>query len=223
MHDDRTAELFGAMAEDALRIEPLSEGAVILRRFAAAQAEALLEAVRNVADAAPLRHMTTPGGFRMTAAMTNCGPLGWVTDTSGYRYVTDDPDSGRPWPAMPGVIRNLAREAAGAAGFEGFDPDACLVNRYRPGAKLSLHRDRDERDYAHPIVSVSLGLPATFLFGGASRRERPYRIPLHNGDILVWGGPARLFYHGVAPLPDGRDPLTGDCRINLTLRRAGPL
>jgi len=200
--------------------EPITSGAVLLRGFAAVAAPDLLEAVRGVAAAAPFRRMVTPGGYEMSVAMTNCGSAGWVTDRRGYRYAPADPDSGRPWPAMPGLFRSLADRAAAAAGFPGFAPDSCLVNRYEPGTRLSLHQDRDERDFAQPIVSVSLGLPATFLFGGARRAERPRRIPLVGGDVVVWGGPARLAFHGVETLADGEDPLAGRCRINLTFRRA---
>jgi alkylated DNA repair protein (DNA oxidative demethylase) len=157
----------------------------------------------------------------MSVAMSNCGTLGWLSDRRGYRYDRIDPESGRPWPALPDSFAALARRAAAQAGFEGFVPDACLINRYAPGARLSLHQDRDEREPVHPIVSVSLGLPATFLFGGARRSDRALRVPLVHGDVVVWGGPARLHYHGVLPVPDGEHPLTGPWRINLTLRRAG--
>ena len=164
--------------------------------------------------------MVTPGGFRMSAAMTNCGAAGWITDRKGYRYDALDPLSGAPWPALPREFLALAARAADAAGFPGFVPDACLVNRYEPGARLTLHQDRNERDFAAPIVSVSLGLPAVFLWGGQKRSERPRRIALESGDVVVWGGPARLVFHGVAELSEGEHPTTGRCRINLTLRKA---
>jgi alkylated DNA repair protein (DNA oxidative demethylase) len=164
--------------------------------------------------------METPGGYRMSVAMTNCGPAGWVTDRRGYRYEAEDPLTGRPWPAMPALIREIAAAAAAAGGFPGFAPDACLVNRYAPGTKLALHQDKDERDFAQPIVSVSLGLSAVFLWGGLKRSDRPRRVPLAGGDVVVWGGLARLAFHGVAPLEEGHDPLTGGFRLNLTLRRA---
>jgi alkylated DNA repair protein (DNA oxidative demethylase) len=157
----------------------------------------------------------------MSVAMTNCGPLGWVSDRRGYRYDAVDPDTGRPWPAMPAAFRALAARAAEAGGFARFEPDACLVNRYAPGTRLTLHQDRDERDFGAPIVSVSLGLPAVFLFGGDTRGGRPLRIPLRHGDVVVWGGPARLRFHGVAPVEDGVHERLGACRINLTFRRAG--
>jgi DNA oxidative demethylase len=200
--------------------EPLAPGAALLRGFAAADVPRLLEALRGVHEAAPPRRMVTPGDRRMSVAMTNCGEVGWITDAAGYRYVRSDPATGRRWPAMPGPFRDLAAGAAERCGYPGFDPDACLVNEYQPGARLSLHRDADERDTTQPIVSVSLGLPATFLFGGARRDERPRRLRLESGDVVVWGGPARLFFHGVEPLDEGVDPLAGRRRINLTFRRA---
>jgi alkylated DNA repair protein (DNA oxidative demethylase) len=164
--------------------------------------------------------MITPGGFQMSVAMTNCGAAGWVTDRRGYRYDAIDPTTGQNWPAIPELFLGLAASAAAAGGFANFVPDACLINRYGPGARLTLHRDKDERDFTQPIVSVSLGLPATFLFGGATRKERPRRIRVESGDVAVWGGPARLAFHGVAPLANGSDPLTGEYRINLTFRKA---
>jgi len=164
--------------------------------------------------------MITPGGFRMSVGMTNCGGAGWVTDRKGYRYEPADPITGTPWPAMPDLFLHLAASAAAAAGYPDFEPDACLINLYEPETRLSLHRDENERDLTAPIVSVSLGLPATFLFGGNRRSDRPRRIPLQSGDVVVWGGVDRLVYHGVAPVAEGEDPLTGNCRINLTFRKA---
>jgi alkylated DNA repair protein (DNA oxidative demethylase) len=192
----------------------------VLRGFAVPVEAAIAAALGAVAAAAPFRHMRTPGGFTMSVAMTNCGALGWTSDTKGYRYVPLDPDTGRPWPAMPDAFAELARRAAAAAGFHGFAPDACLVNRYEPGARLTLHQDKDERDFSAPIVSVSLGVPAVFLFGGLERKDRYERVPVEHGDVVVWGGPARLRYHGVAPLGESRHPFAGPSRINLTLRRA---
>lgn len=202
-------------------LTPLAAGASLLRRFALAHEDALVASLSQVIAAAPLRHMQTPGGFRMSVAMTNCGALGWVSDVHGYRYDACDPDSGRPWPAMPVAFMELATQASARAGFVDFVPDACLVNRYDPGARLTLHQDRNERDFDAPIVSVSLGLPATFLFGGLRRAERPLRLPLRHGDVVVWGGPSRLRHHGVAAVKPGRHPRIGDCRINLTFRKAG--
>ena len=192
----------------------LGEGAVVLRGFAEARAQALLEEVQVIAARAPFRHMVTPGGYRMSVAMTNCGALGWVTDRAGYRYEGTDPESGKPWPAMPDAFLRLAQEAAAQAGFPGFVPDACLINRYGPRSRLTLHQDRNERDFRAPIVSVSLGAPALFLFGGLKRSDPTVRVPLLNGDVVVWGGPARLRYHGVLPLKSGE-------RFNLTFRKAG--
>lgn len=200
--------------------ETLGAGAALLRGFAAGADRALLAALERVVAAAPFRHMVTPGGYEMSVAMTNCGAAGWVTDRKGYRYAAADPESGRPWPALPPVFADLAARAAAAAGFPGFAADSCLVNRYAPGTKLSLHQDRNERDFAAPIVSVSLGLPATFLFGGARRSDPQRRVALAHGDVVVWGGPSRLVYHGVAKLKDGDHPLTGPWRYNLTLRKA---
>lgn len=208
---------------DPPRVEPAEEqvapGVVLLRAFARAGAPSLVNAVAAVARHAPFRQMTTPGGYRMSVAMTNCGTAGWTTDASGYRYGAVDPDSGRPWPAMPAEFATLAAEAAARAGFA-FTPDACLINRYEPGSRLSLHQDRDERDFSAPIVSVSLGLPAVFLLGGERRTDKTQRLTLLHGDVLVWGGPARLRYHGVLPLKEGEHSLLGRCRINLTFRKA---
>lgn len=214
-----TLDLFAALEPQPSR-EPITEGAVLLRAFAAAEQGALAAAVEEVTARAPLRHMHTPGGFRMSVAMSNCGHYGWVTDRRGYRYQPDDPLSGQPWPEMPAVFRALAVRAAQEAGFAGFDPDACLVNRYEPGARMSLHQDKNEQDMDQPIVSVSLGLPATFLFGGMERADKPRRMRLDSGDVVVWGGPARLLFHGVDTLPEGEHALTGRCRYNLTFRRA---
>ena len=200
---------------------PLAPGAVVLHGFALDVAQALLARLNaDVLPAAPWRHLVTPGGYRMSVAMTNCGQVGWVSDETGYRYTAADPLNGQPWPAMPQPFEALAARAAAAAGFDGFRPDACLVNRYEPGSRLSLHQDRDERDRGAPIVSVSLGLPATFLFGGLRRAERPQRVRLQHGDVVVWGGPSRLAYHGVTPLAAGEHGLLGACRVNLTFRKA---
>ena len=197
----------------------LEEGAIWLHGFATPQAARLIEAISQVEEAAPFRHLTVPGGYRMSVAMTNCGRVGWFSDRSGYRYDTVDPDSGKPWPSMPVLFRDLAAGAAAAAGFPNYDPDACLINRYLTGAKLSLHQDRDENDQWSPIVSVSLGLPAVFLWGGKRRRDSVRRLQLESGDVVVWGGPARFVYHGVSSLRAGDHPLTGSTRLNLTFRK----
>ena len=213
----KTAELF----DIDVGVQTLAPGALLLRGFALAHEDAVVAALSQVVARAPLRQMITPGGFRMSVAMTNCGAIGWVSDASGYRYDPRDPDSGRSWPAMPAAFAELATSAAASAGFDGFMPDACLVNRYDPGARLTLHQDRNERDFGAPIVSVSLGLSAIFLFGGIRRAERPLRVPLRHGDVVVWGGPARLRYHGVAAVRPGHHPRIGAHRINLTFRKAG--
>jgi len=209
------ADLFGDTHDAGIGL-----GLLLLRGFALPAAADLGCQVQRVAAAAPFRHMTTPGGFRMSVAMTNCGAAGWISERRGYRYSALDPDSGRPWPSLPPAFVELAVRAANAAGFADFAPDACLINRYAPGARMSLHQDRDERNLDAPIVSVSLGLPATFLFGGAKRGDRPQRVGLQHGDVVVWGGAARLNFHGVAPLADGSHPGVGRERINLTLRQA---
>ena len=213
-------DLFDLSGDKEALSEPLAEGAVLLRGFAAVRDTMLLAAIESIAAAAPFRRMITPGGFEMSVAMTNCGTAGWVTDRKGYRYATHDPDSGKPWPRLPKEFLALAEAAATEAGFPNFVPDACLVNRYEPGARLSLHQDRDEADYGHPIVSVSLGLPATFQFGGLKRSDPVKKVALRHGDVVVWGGPARLRHHGVLTLKNGEHPLTGHRRFNITMRKA---
>jgi DNA oxidative demethylase len=212
--------LFERLSDARPPQESMAEGAVLLRGFAEPFEAELIAALRDVVEQAPFRHMVTPGGHQMSVAMMNCGGVGWVTDRSGYRYDANDPEAGRPWPAMPPSFRELAERAADQADFSGFSPDACLVNRYQPGARMSLHQDKDEHDFGAPIVSVSLGLPAVFLFGGLKRSDRPRRFRLQHGDVVVWGGPARLVFHGVAPLADGEHALLGRQRINLTFRKA---
>jgi DNA oxidative demethylase len=214
-----TADLFACFPQARASREEMAEGAVLLRGFVGADEAELVAALRGIVTAAPFRHMVTPGGHQMSVAMTNCGNAGWVTDRTGYRYSPDDPETGRPWPAMPLLLRELADRAAEHAGFAGFAPDVCLINRYAPGAKMSLHQDKDELDFTAPIVSVSLGLPAIFMFGGLKRSDKPRRFRLEHGDIAVWGGPSRLFFHGVAPLADGDHPVMGPQRLNLTFRK----
>lgn len=201
--------------------EPIAPGAMLLHGFALDQAEALIQSVQQVIASAPLRHLITPGGRAMSVGMTNCGAMGWTSSRTGYRYTSTDPLSGQPWPPMPACFADLALRAAAEAGFDHFRPDACLINRYEPGTRMSLHQDRDESDLGAPIVSVSLGLPAVFLFGGLQRGDRPARWRLSHGDVVVWGGASRLAFHGVAPLADGEHPSLGRQRINLTFRRAG--
>lgn len=201
-------------------VEIFAQGAALLPGFADGEGAQLLAQVESIAAVAPFRGMTTPGGHAMSVTTTSCGDGGWVSDKAGYRYARTDPQTRTPWPAMPALFINLARRAADKAGFKDFTPDACLINRYEPGAKMTLHQDRNERDFSQPIVSVSLGLPAVFLFGGLTRSERPRRLPLEHGDVVVWGGPSRMVYHGVEPVMHGQHALTGACRINLTFRKA---
>lgn len=214
-----TADLFESVGDTRPSREVMADGAVLLRGFARPFEAELIPALRAIVKQAPFRHLITPGGHRMSVAMTNCGSVGWVSDTTGYRYDPIDPESGQKWPAMPPVLRKLSAATAADAGFDGFGPEACLINRYVPGAKLSLHQDRDELDFAAPIVSVSLGLPAIFLFGGPKRADKPARYRLEHGDVVIWGGPSRLFFHGVAPLAEGEHALMGRQRINLTFRK----
>jgi alkylated DNA repair protein (DNA oxidative demethylase) len=201
-------------------LERFAPEAVVLPGFAAADAAMLCADVQALIATNPWRHMQTPGGQRMSVAMTNCGRAGWVSDRGGYRYQSTDPCSGRPWPSMPARWNELAARAAARAGFARFMPDACLVNRYEPGTRLSLHQDRNERDLSAPVVSVSLGLPAIFLFGGMLRDDPVQRVPLFHADVVVWGGAQRLAFHGIQPLAEGQHPELGRCRINLTFRRA---
>jgi alkylated DNA repair protein (DNA oxidative demethylase) len=217
--DQLSLDLAAPASGEAVRA--IAAGALLLRGFALPYEDALLADIERVTDAAPFRHMQTPGGKTMSVALTNCGALGWVSDRSGYRYTALDPETQRAWPALPASLLQLARDAADCGDFQGFVPDACLVNRYIPGTRLSLHQDRNERDFAAPIVSVSLGLPATFLFGGDQRGDRAQRVPLEHGDVVIWGGPARLRFHGVLPIKEGSHPRLGAVRINLTLRKAG--
>jgi len=215
------ARLFEDLPEPRLLREALGPGTAVLNGFAHGVEAELVSALKAVVERAPLRHMVTPGGFRMSVAMTNCGRLGWVTDRTGYRYDEIDPDTGLQWPAMPPVFARLAAGAAREAGYSLFLPDACLINRYEPGSRLSLHQDKNERDFDQPIVSVSLGLPAIFQFGGLERSDTTIRIPVIHNDVIVWGGPARLRYHCVAPLKGGSHPLLGCYCYNLTFRKAG--
>jgi DNA oxidative demethylase len=199
----------------------LGARAFVLRGFACSRLDVLIADLLETEGQSRFRHMVTPGGDTMSVAMTNCGELGWITDSHGYRYSHSDPETGAAWPPMPHSFADLARTAADAAGFRQFTPDACLINRYLPGTRLSLHQDKDERDFGAPIVSVSLGMPAMFLFGGHKRSDKPQRVPLVHGDVVVWGGEDRLRFHGVAPLKENAHPMLGAQRINLTFRQAG--
>jgi DNA oxidative demethylase len=216
-------DLFASSVEQQLHV---AEGAVLLRNFVqqnknVTHAEtALLADLHCVLENSPLRNMTTLGGFTMSVAMTNCGALGWVSDKKGYRYTMLDPSTGLPWSQMPVSFMALASAAAMQAGYANFVPDACLINQYQPGARMSLHQDKDEQDFSQPIVSVSLGIPAVFLFGGAKRSDNARKISLQHGDVIVWGGKSRLNYHGVMPLRASMHEVFGARRINLTFRKA---
>lgn len=216
-----TLDLFGDDDTAQQGREAIGPQSFVLRSFALPYADALLQGVDDVTARSPFRHMDTPGGYTMSVALTNCGQLGWTTDARGYRYARIDPMTGQPWPDLPDAFLRLAQAAAAEAGFPGFTPDACLVNRYEPGSRLSLHQDKNERDYDAPIVSVSLGMPAVFLFGGNDRADKALRVPLFHGDVVVWGGVDRLRYHGVMPMKDLPHPRLGSQRINFTLRKAG--
>jgi alkylated DNA repair protein (DNA oxidative demethylase) len=224
-NDPMTPSTFDLFADTDLEQQPrrdqIGEQSCVLRGFALPWLDRLLPALEAVLAAAPFRQMVTPGGFTMSVALSSCGTLGWTTDRSGYRYTRNDPQTGQPWPEMPDVFFELAQAAAREAGFVDFVPDSCLINRYVPGAKMSLHQDKDEGSYAAPIVSVSLGLPAMFLFGGFERSDKSQRVPLLHGDIVVWGGVDRLRYHGVLPIKEGLHPRLGEQRINFTFRTAG--
>jgi alkylated DNA repair protein (DNA oxidative demethylase) len=215
-----TMDLFSSPASTELLQEKLGPGSVILRGFALADEVALLAAVESVVAKAPFRHMVTPGGFEMSVAMSNCGAFGWVTDRTGYRYDALDPLTGQPWPSMPDVFAKLAATAAAQADYNDFNPDACLINRYESGARMSLHLDKNERDFSQPIVSVSLGVSAMFLFGGFKRADKPVRVPLNHGDVVIWGGPDRMRYHGILSVKQAHHSLLGSRRINLALRKA---
>lgn len=215
-HSGMTPTLFA----DERRTVQIASGAVLLEGYALDDAADIIAAIKQVKVVSPFRRMCTPNGHHMSVAMTNCGAVGWVSDKTGYWYETIDPETNKPWPHIPDALLALACHAANEAGYHGFTPDVCLINRYKPGTKLSLHRDGDEADFSHSIVSVSLGLPATFLFGGMKRSDKTKKIPLHHGDVFVFGGESRLVYHGIAPLKDGEHPLLGNQRINLTFRKA---
>lgn len=215
-----TFDLFAEEPAQSTAMEQIGPCSWVLRSFALPDIERLLPALEATLDKAPFRHMVTPGGFTMSAALSSCGSFGWMTDRSGYRYTPTDPQTQRPWPEIPRAFMELAQRAARACGFPGFVPDACLINQYIPGAKMSLHQDRDEKHYEWPVVSVSLGLPAMFLFGGHQRSDKTQRIALLHGDVVVWGGEDRLRFHGVLPIKPGHHPLLGEQRINFTFRRA---
>jgi alkylated DNA repair protein (DNA oxidative demethylase) len=213
-------DLFSSIDNSETWAETICPGAVVLRQYVTAQSESIWAAVQQITQQAPFRQMQTPGGHTMSVALSSCGEYGWVSDRNGYRYSRTNPQTGQAWPLMPESFRALAQAAALEAGFPAFEPDACLINRYTPGSKMGLHQDKDERDFSAPIVSVSLGVPATFQFGGMKRSDTPVKIPLAHGDVVVWGGEARLRFHGVLTIRQAWHPLTGHDRINLTFRKA---
>ncbi len=215
-----TPDLFGRADCMAPWNETVTEGVVHLHHYALAKERELAAAIKSVIHVSPLRHMVTPGGFRMSVSTSSCGQAGWITDGAGYRYSSRDPLTGKAWPEMPALFMQLAQSAANEAGYPDFLPDSCLINRYRPGTKMSLHQDKDERNLGQPIVSISLGLPAIFQFGGDERSDKTQRIALMHGDVFVWGGVSRLKYHGILPLKEGSHPIFGANRFNLTFRRA---
>ncbi|MFY1663318.1 DNA oxidative demethylase AlkB [Pseudomonas sp. Pseu.R1] len=216
-----TPDLFADEAAQPSAAERIGPQSFVYRGFALSWVDRLLPALESVLTRAPFRHMVTPGGHTMSVALSSCGRFGWTTDRNGYHYSPTDPHTSLPWPEMPAVFLELAHSAAEAAGFKNFIPDACLINRYIPGAKLALHQDRDERDYQWPVVSVSLGIAAMFLFGGHARSDATQRVPLFHGDVVVWGGEDRLRYHGVMPIRQAEHPQLGEQRINFTFRKAG--
>ena len=195
--------------------------AFLLKAFALENQHDVIADLISVINQAPLRHMMTKMGFAMSAAMTNCGALGWVSDRAGYRYDAKDPATNKPWPLMPASFQQLAALAAAEAGFGDFQADSCLINQYQVGASMGLHQDKNELDFTQPIVSVSLGIPATFQFGGLARTDKTLKIPLVHGDVVVWGGQSRLNFHGIAPLKMNTHPILGAYRYNLTFRKAG--
>ena len=220
-------DLFGSPVEQQVHI---AEGAMLLRQFVQQNKNALLDETTVLADLncilenSPLRKMTTASGFTMSVAMTNCGKLGWVSGSNGYMYSSIDPETAQPWPAMPPALLEAATRIARQAGYPGFLPDACLINRYLAGAQMGLHQDRDEKDFSQPIVSLSIGLSARFIIGGldsaAGRNAHTQSVVLKHGDAIVFGAAARLMFHGVLSLKPGHHPLVGNSRINLTFRVA---
>ena len=201
--------------------ESITDDAVVLRQFLANRSDELLVAIQDIEKQAPFRHMQTAGGFTMSAAITGCGDYGWISDRRGYRYSKTDPLTSQPWPTMPEILKEIAQQCADKAGYANFNPDACLINRYEAKSKMSLHQDKDEQDFTAPIVSISLGVPATFLFGGLSRSDKTIKVPVTHGDVVVWGGSSRLFFHGVSPIKQNYHPFWGEHRINITFREAG--
>lgn len=213
-------DLFSSVVKENGMVTQLADQAWHLEGYAIEQDHNIRTLLRAILKQSPFRQMKTPGGQLMSVKMTSCGDVGWVSDHLGYRYQAVDPMSNLSWPTMPEAFKTLAKNAASAVGFEHFEPDSCLINLYQAGTRLSLHQDKDELDFTQPIVSVSLGLPATFLFAGLQRSSPQTRVVLHHGDVVVWGGDSRLAYHGVLPLESGEHDLFAQCRVNLTFRKA---
>ncbi len=214
-------DLFDFINNGETWVESISDDAVVLRQFLSNRSAELSATIKDIEQQAPFRHMKTAGGFTMSAAITGCGDYGWISDRRGYRYSKVDPITEQPWPEMPKLLFDIGQQCALEAGYKDFKPDACLINRYAPKSKMSLHQDKDEKDFTAPIVSVSLGVPATFLFGGAQRSDKTIKVPVSHGDVVVWGGESRLFFHGVSPIKPSYHPFWGDNRINITFRTAG--
>lgn len=193
-------------------------GMVLLRGFA--NSPILIESLSQVLAHSPLRQMETSRGFKMSVHTSNCGEAGWISDRRGYRYVKQDPLNGKPWPDLPIAFKSVAQDAAIEAGFSAYEPDVCLINRYRPGNQMGAHQDKDEQDFTQPIVSVSLGIDARFFVIGPEKRGSSTAVDLTDGDVLVFGGPARKFFHGVRKLRESIHPALGAVRWNLTFRKA---
>jgi len=195
--------------------EEIFPGAVLMRSLALPQDNEFFTAAEAIIAARPLHHTTTPSGLPMGVMVTDCG------DSRAFanRWDTANPERMRLWPPMPPLLRDFAIRCAVRSGFPQFRPDACHINRYQAGTKLGLHQDRHECDWTQPIVSLSFGLECIFLLGGLQRTDKPRRILLEHGDVIVWGGPSRMRFHGVQPLKPGHHPLTGPYRYNLTFRK----
>lgn len=198
----------------------IAEGAYWLRGHALPAADLLWAELRKHFATYPPQQMFTPMGYKMSVRSTSMGDAAWVGTKKGYGYASIDTAINQALPPLPSTFLSLANHAATEAGYNDFTPDSCLINCYDIGSKMGLHQDKDERDFNQPIVSVSLGIPATFLFGGAKRSDKPTQIPLTHGDVVVWGGASRLFYHGVQTIKPNKHPLLGELRCNLTFRKA---
>ncbi|THJ30850.1 DNA oxidative demethylase AlkB [Lampropedia aestuarii] len=198
----------------------LGPQAVVLRQKASPLAAELVARIEDVLQHSPLYQMATPGGKPLSVRTTSCGTHGWSSDPTGYSYVRHHPLTDQAWPEIPAAWSALATEAAQEAGFAQFAPDTCLINQYGLDSKMALHQDRSEQDLRQPVVSISLGMSALFLWGGMQRSDKPAHVLLHHGDMVVWGGVDRLRFHGIKHLTGAPHPQLGAMRYNLTLRRA---